>query len=388
MQWWTRESIASKLKKIRDFLNGPGLLLKGERVRGQEGKEASNPLASSFPLLLGMCIWTCIIVMWVLSLSAPQFHPENIRRTADKSQPPTLSHPFGADEQGRDVMALVIAGSIAYLLPGLLSVVIALSLGALLGSLGGYFAGQNRLDIVPATKGRDRKVKAKPEAQASPRFSLLAFHRDGMAKIQRILSSFLSAIDPVINYLLNLIDSLPQLALIFIICAVFSPNIYLIVAILGLMNATKVASLIRSKILSLKKEQFIEAARELSVSPLKIVLRHLLWYNCRPIFLSGAAHTFADVILFETTLRYIWNVVGAKNSWGELLVASKNLIFTKRPPPMMETDIMPIIGDEIKYIHLWWVWFFPALAIVLTILGSHLLGDALIARLEERRELY
>jgi len=289
--------------------------------------------------------------MWVLSISAPQFHPEKIKRTADKSQSPSIKHPFGTDEQGRGVMALVIGGSVAYLLPGLLSVVIALSLGALLGSLGGYFSGQN---------GQD------------------AFHSNGVSKISKISSSFLSAIDPIINYLLNLIDSLPQLALIFIICAVFNPNIYLIVAILGLMNATKVAALIRGKILALKKEQFIEAAKELSVSPLKIVSRHLLWYNCRPIFLSGAAHTFADVILFETTLRYIWNVVGAKNSWGELLVASKNLIFTERPI---------LIEYEIKDIHLWWVWVFPGLAIVLTILGCHLLGDALIARLEERREL-
>jgi len=296
-------------------------------------------------LVIGVFIWVIIIVMWILSVSAPQFHPENIRgggsgmAQSRQSQSPSFKHPLGTDQEGRDVMALVIGGSRAYLLPGLLSVIIALSLGTILGSLSGYFAGQN----------------------AGIRYR-----------------NPLTAIEPSINYLLNLIDSLPQLALIFIICSVFSPNIYLIVAILGLMNATKVAALIRSKIISLKEEQFIEAAKELGVSPLKIVSRHLLWYNCRPIFSSGAAHTFADVILFETTLRYIWNVVGAQHSWGELLVDSKGLIFSMRPI---------IIGYEIKDIHLWWVWFFPALAIVLTILGCHLLGDALIARLETQREL-
>ena len=99
MQWWTRESIASKIKKIKDFIRVPNLL---RRTTDTEHGSIPSMFFNSKDMMLaiGAYIWICVIVMWILSISVPQLHPENIRGSG-VAQSRQSQYPFVRDDGWR-----------------------------------------------------------------------------------------------------------------------------------------------------------------------------------------------------------------------------------------------------------------------------------------------
>jgi peptide/nickel transport system permease protein len=262
----------------------------------------------------GILIVTLVVVSYLLgSFNLLPQDPQAIDLELMLAAPGTPGHLLGTDFMGRDMLSRLIVGIQAYFVPGLLAIFIALLFGTLFGVLAGYRGGK---------------------------------------------------FDVAITYITNLVDSFPRLVLILLVIAAFKPDIYYIMLVVGLTNVPVTASLIKGKILFLKEKNFIEADIALGVPTTTIILRHILWHNCRSLLIIQATLGMAEAILMETSLSYLgFGVQEPASSWGNMVQAGANYF--------MQGKFWPSTA--------------PALAILFTILGFHLLGDGLNNILEGRR---
>ncbi|HEX9021045.1 MAG TPA: ABC transporter permease [Nitrospirota bacterium] len=262
----------------------------------------------------GLLIVALVVVSYLLgSLHLLPHNPDDIDLELMMAGPGTPGHILGTDFMGRDMLSRLIVGIQAYFLPGLLAVSIALVLGAVLGVLAGYRGGK---------------------------------------------------FDTAITYFTNLVDSFPRLVLILLVIAAFKPNIYYIMLVVGFTNVPVVSSLIKGKIQFLKQKNFIEADTALGLPTRTIILKHILWHNCRSPLIIQATLGMGEAILMETSLSYLgFGVQEPAPSWGNMVQAGANYFLQGR----------------------FWPSTAPALAILVTILGFHLLGDGLNNILEGKR---
>lgn len=172
-----------------------------------------------------------------------------------------------------------------------------------------------------------------------------------------------AGLDTAVTYISNLLNSFPRLVLILLMVAAFKPDIYTIMIVVGITNVPIVASLIKSKILFLKQKNFIEAAVAIGLKSRIIIFKHILWHNCRSVLIIQATLGMAEAILMETSLSYLgFGVQEPTPSWGNMVQAGANYF--------MQGKFWPSTA--------------PALAILFTILGFHLLGDGLNNILERK----
>jgi len=225
-------------------------------------------------------------------------------------------HLLGTDDNRRDVWFCLIAGSKEYALPALLVIVLSLVIGTSMGVVQGYF----------------------PDLW----------------------------VNRVTGFFTSVLDSLPRFFLLLVVSVASGFQIVPIMVALGILNAPRVAHIVRARVVSLKESSFIEAAKEMGLSDWKIIMKHILWYNCRSILLVEVTYAFALVILIETSLDYLGLGIQPAEAvtWGNMLSNARD--------------------------YLWqgYLWFTvtPAIAIVVTIVGIQLLGDGL-ARWFEIKEL-
>ncbi len=173
-----------------------------------------------------------------------------------------------------------------------------------------------------------------------------------------------SGFDTIVTYINNLLNSFPRLVLILLMVAAFKPDIYYIMVIVGITNVPVVASLIKGKIQFLKQKYFIEAATALGLNNRVIIFKHILWHNCRSLLIIQATLGMAEAILVETSLSYLgFGVQEPTPSWGNMVQAGANYF--------MQGKFWPSTA--------------PALAILFTIMGFHLLGDGLNNILERKQ---
>jgi len=262
----------------------------------------------------GLLIVTLVVVSYILgSFKLLPRDPQDIDLQLMLAPPGTAGRLLGTDFMGRDMLSRLIVGIQAYFLPGLLAIFIALFFGTGLGVAAGY---------------RSEKL------------------------------------DTGITYFMNLVDSFPRLVLILLVIAAFKPDIYYIMLIVGLTNVPAVASLIKGKIQFLKQKNFIEADIALGVPKSTIILKHILWHNCRSVLIIRATLGMAEAILMETSLSYLgFGVQEPTPSWGNMVQSGANYFMQGK----------------------FWPSTVPALAILFTILGFHLLGDGLNNILEGKR---
>jgi peptide/nickel transport system permease protein len=161
----------------------------------------------------------------------------------------------------------------------------------------------------------------------------------------------------------NLLDSFPRLVLMLLVVAAFKPDIFTIMIVVGITNIPATAHLVKSKIEFLRSKNFIEAATALGLGNTVIIFRHILWHHCRSILIIQATLGMAEAILIETSLSYLgFGVQEPTPSWGNMVQAGANYF--------MQGQFWPSTA--------------PALAILFTILGFHLLGDGLNNLLERK----
>lgn len=262
----------------------------------------------------GLLIVLLVVVSYLLGAFRMLPHdPQDINIELMMAPPGTPGHILGTDFMGRDILSRLIVGIQAYFLPGLMAVGISLVMGSVLGVPAGYKGGR---------------------------------------------------FDTAITYITNLLDSFPRLVLILLVIAAFKPDIYYIMIVVGITNIPVVASLIKGKIHFLRQKNFIEAAVALGLPAKTIILKHILWYNCRTLLIIQATLGMGEAILMETSLSYLgFGVQEPTPSWGNMVQAGANYFMQGR----------------------FWPSTAPALAILLTILGFHLLGDGLNNILEGKR---
>ena len=257
-------------------------------------------------VIYGLVVVCVVVISYIMGTFRLLPHdPDAMDLDAMMAGPFTGSYLLGTDFMGRDILTRLILGIQAYFLPGLLAIVIAVGLGALLGVLAGYRGGR---------------------AEAA------------------------------VTYFSNLIDSLPRMVLMLLVIAAFRPDIYTIMIVFGITTAPTISMLVKGKVMMLKERNFIESAVALGLSPMAIIFRHILWYNCRALLLIQATIGMAEAVLLETSLSYLgFGVQEPTPSWGNMVQAGANYL--------MQGDFWPSTA--------------PAIAIIMTVMGFHLLGDGL-----------
>ena len=237
-----------------------------------------------------------------------------------KNQGPSLTHPMGTDNLGRDLFAQVLAGGQVSLAVGFAAMLISLLLGTLVGMLAGFFRSL-----------------------------------DG--PLMRLTDLFLAM--PLLPLLLVIImlfrDSLR---------ATFGPEtgiFILIVFVIGITSWMQTARIVRGDVLALKEREFVLAARSIGTRPGKIMSRHILPNVLSPIMVS-ATLGIANAIITESALSFLGlGFPPDFPTWGRLLFDGK--------------DFMQLTPERV-------IW--PGLAISLTVLSVNFMGDGLRDALDPR----
>jgi peptide/nickel transport system permease protein len=259
--------------------------------------------------LVGLAL---IVFFVVLAIAAPYVSPDDPLKTNFLllRKPPTDVHLFGTDEIGRDVLSRVIWGARASLLAGLVSVSIALALGVPLGLLAGYV-------------GR--------------------------------------WVDALISRLSDAVLSCPPLILAISLAYTLGPSLSSVMIAIGVTYTPVFVRLTRAQVLAVKVEDYIEAARAVGNSHLRIALRHVL-PNVIPPLLVQATLSIAAAIIAEASLSFLG--LGQQPpapSWGSMLNVAKNYL------------------DNAPWMAVW-----PGLSIFLVVMSFNLLGDGLRDALDPR----
>jgi peptide/nickel transport system permease protein len=223
---------------------------------------------------------------------------------------PSAAHWFGTDEIGRDVLSRVIWGARASLLAGLVSIAIALAVGVPLGLASGYLGGW--FDAV----------------------------------VMRVVDGMLA---------------IPLLVLAIAMAATLGPSLFNAMIAIGLSVCPIFVRLARAQTLSAMAEEYVEAARAMGYSHVRIALRHVM-PNIAPAVLVQATLGIATAIITESSLSFLG--LGQQPptpSWGSSLNTAKNFIV------------------QAPWMSLW-----PGLAICLAVFGFNLLGDGLRDTLDPR----
>lgn len=265
-----------------------------------------NRLAVVGVLMVFLVVLIAVFAPWI----AP-FDP--LKQNYDELlQCPSRQHLMGTDALGRDLFSRVVYGSRYALMIGVAVVLLELAIGASLGFIAGYFGG--------------------------------------------IWGS-------VIMRLVDMVLSIPTLVLAMAIAGAFGGGLWVMVVAIAVAGWGQFARLVRAQVLSLKEVAFVEAARALGASHLRIIARHLLPNSMGPVLVYTTLYVPA-AILWSAALSFLG--LGAQ-------------------PPTPEWGA--IIADGRGFISFaWWISTFPGLAIMITTLGFNFLGDGLRDALDPKFE--
>ena len=238
-----------------------------------------------------------------------------------KAMPPSLQHPMGTDPQGRDILARVLVGGQISLMVGLISTAVSLLIGVTYGAVAGYLGG--RIDNV--------MMRIVDVLFAIPYMMLVI-----------VMLAMFGGQTPVTQFLARIIGKpeAGQLVLLFIA--------------LGAVSWLTMSRIVRGQVLSLKNQEFVEAARSIGVPTWKIILRHLVPNTLGPVIVY-ATLTVPSVMLQEAFLSYLGLGVQAPlSSWGTLAADGAQNI-----------AIFP------------WMIIFPGVVMALTLFSLNFVGDGL-----------
>jgi peptide/nickel transport system permease protein len=187
---------------------------------------------------------------------------------------------LGVDKEGRDILSRLIIGTRVSLGVGLITVIISLSIGLILGSLAGYYRGR---------------------------------------------------IDNIIMWFINVIWSIPTLLLVFAITLALGKGFWQVFVAVGLTMWVNVARLVRGQVLAARELEYVEAARALGYSGFRTIVRHI-WPNIMGPVMVVAASNFASAIVIEAGLSFIGiGVQPPQPSWGLMIKENYNFIITNNP---------------------------------------------------------
>ena len=273
----------------------------------------ANPVLSRFRRnRLAVSGLVLIVLLFAVALLAPWIAPyDPVRIDVDNILVgPSLHHWMGTDEAGRDVFSRMIYGARVSILVGFVAVGIATAIGVVVGAAAGYYGG---------------------------------------------------GVDAVLMRLVDIMLCFPTFFLILAVIAVLEPSLTNIMIVIGLTSWMGVARLVRAEFLSLKEQEFVQAARAFGASDVRIIFRHLLPNAMAPVLIA-ATFGVAGAILTESALSFFGlGVQPPTPSWGNILSSGYKYI---------------------DFAH--WLSIYPGLAILVTALAYNLLGEGLRDALDPR----
>jgi ABC-type dipeptide/oligopeptide/nickel transport system permease subunit len=260
-------------------------------------------------LVLGASI---VLVLLLTGLLAPLLAPYDpyAQDLSITFHPPSFAHLFGTDEYGRDMFSRVLYGARLSQLEIIVSVGMALAIGVPLGMISGYMGGLT---------------------------------------------------DQVILWFIDLLYAFPGIVLAILIVAILGPGLFDSLVAISIFAIPVYTRLARNLTLSLKRMEYIEAARALGAGPWRILYHHILRNAAVPILVQ-ATLTAGDVVLTASGLSFLG--LGAQPplaEWGAMMAQGRNFLGVAT-----------------------YLTFFPGAAITVTALGLNLLGDGLRDRLDPR----
>ena len=272
-------------------------------------REAWRGFKKSKVAVVGMII---VLFFIILAVAGPLLAKEGINDQVmtDRLQPPSGEHWLGTDDFGRDILSRVIHGARISLWVGFSSVVGSIIIGSTLGIVAGYY-------------GR--------------------------------------WVDTIISRFFDIMLAFPSILLAIAIVSVLGPSLQNALIAIAIINVPNFGRLIRSKVLSIKEDEYITAAKGIGMRDVRILFSHILPNSMAPVIVQGTL-AIATAILEAAALGFLG--LGAQApmpEWGKMLADSKN--YMQSAP---------------------WTMIFPGMAIMLTVLGFNLMGDGLRDAMDPR----
>ncbi|QSF45836.1 nickel transporter permease [Paenibacillus tianjinensis] len=282
--------------------------VQAEKVSGP-WRDAWKAFRKNKTAMLGLCI---IVFFVLIALLAPFIAPYGYKEQelVNRLKAPSADHWFGTDDLGRDLFTRILYGARISLWVGFFSVIGSIAVGTFLGVLAGFYG---------------------------------------------------KWIDMLISRMFDILLAFPSILLAIAIVAILGPSLQNALYAIAIVNIPTYGRLVRAKVLSLKSEEYITAARAIGMKNSRILLTHILPNSLTPIIVQGTLG-IATAIIEAAALGFLG--LGAQPpdpEWGKMLSDSRQ--FIQKAP---------------------WTVIFPGLSIMLTVLGFNLMGDGLRDVLDPR----
>ena len=267
-------------------------------------KLRKNRLALCGLITLGTLCLACLVTPWI----APYGYEE--QNLALGASPPSLQHWLGTDIFGRDMLTRILYGGRVSLAVGFIATAVALVIGVLWGAIAGYSGGR---------------------------------------------------VDAVMMRIVDILYALPFMIFIVLLMVVFGRNILLLFVAIGAVEWLTMARIVRSQVMALRKQEFIEAAHSMGLSQWTIIRRHIIPNTLGPVIVYTTL-TIPSVMLLEAFLSFLGlGIQPPQSSWGLLINYGVETI------------------EEYP-----WLLIFPGAALSLTLFALNFLGDGLRDALDPR----
>lgn len=263
--------------------------------------------------VFGFVVFFGISVMSIFAPLFTKYDPTTIDYTAFL-QAPSLEHIFGTDELGRDLYARILYGGRVSIAVGVISAFLSALVGVVLGSVAGYYGGK---------------------------------------------------VDAVLLRLSELLLTFPNMILILLLSSLLGPSVYTIIFVLSIRGWMTTFRMVRNRVLTVREEVYIEAAKMFGYSDFKIIFGEILPNTLSPVVVSFSINV-AGFILIEAGLSFLGlGVPSGTPTWGNIINAAKSL---------------SIIQNN------WWIWMIPGFTISLFTLAINFIGDGLRDALDAKQQ--
>lgn len=274
--------------------------------------DAFRRLRNNKLAMLGL-MWIIVVVIGTFSadLWVPRYFADPYTPEFASLEPPSFpDHPFGTDKLGRDVFSRVVYGGQISLMVGIIAVSISLVIGLIMGALSGYYSG--------------------------------------------LIDSLIMRVADVFFAFPYILFAIALMAVFRASGSEFGKSFWPVFIAIGILGWPSIARVFRSSILTVKENEYIDAARAMGAGDIRIMMRHIMPNAIAPIIVYGTM-SVGGAILSEAALSFLgMGVQPPEPSWGLMLSEAKSLMFAAP-----------------------WLTIWPGIAILTTVLSFVLMGDGM-----------